>query len=143
MTENEIQRLRRKIYSEAGRTPHHRRMAFIHDKEGDIVHTHIYWLDEDTPVDDQNNAIINGKKFKVLSFRDTMMFYLQDLCDTTVRYINEIDNTIVWAGDTRGAIIDALDEINDLMRKIIKNMEIINDVDQTIHEWRICGRQDI
>lgn len=90
MTDYEIQCLRRKIQQELGfYPPHNKLMAFAYDEKGDLSGKCMYFLNEDDPVDEQNNAIINGKKYKVLSAHDSMILYLQDLYDNVVKNMRE------------------------------------------------------
>lgn len=118
MTDYEIQCLRKKIQNELGYNLHHRRIAFSYDEEGGLDVTCIYLLNEEEPIDEQNNAIINGKKYKVLSDRDLMMFYLQDLYDNTVEDIHKVE-------DTMEESVKALNRLNNLIKKINKNTEKI------------------
>lgn len=135
MTDYEIQCLRRKIQQELGfYLPHNRLMAFAYDEKGALSAKCMYSFNEDEPVDEQNNVIINGKKYKVLSVRDTVIFYLQDLYDNTVRDIHEVERKMREAEDTIKGIAKSLNRINDLIEKIGKNVGKINDLDQTLQD---------
>lgn len=135
MTEYEIQCLRRKIQKELGfHIPYDKRMAFTYDEEGGLNARYMYALEEDVPVDEQNNAIINGKKYKVLSDRDTIIFYLQDLYDNTVRDIHEVGSQMREAEDTIKGIVKSLNKIHDLIVEIDENMGKINDLDQALQD---------
>ena len=135
MTDYEIQCLRRKIQQELWfHIPHNRLMAFAYDEKGALSAKYIYSFNEDEPVDEQNNVIINGEKYKVLSVRDTVIFYLQDLYDNTVRDIHEVGRKMREAEDTIKGIAKSLNRINDLIEKIGKNVGKINDLDQTLQD---------
>lgn len=135
MTEYEIYCLRRKIQEELGvHIPHNRLVAFAYDEKGALNAKCMYLFNEDEPVDEQNNVIINGKKYKVLSIRDTMIFYLHDLYDNTVKDIHEVERKMREAEDTIKGIAKSLNRINDLIEEIGENMGKINDVDQALQD---------
>ena len=130
MTDYEIQCLRKKIQNELGYNLYHQRIAFACDEEGGLNATHIYYLNEEVPTDEQNNAIINGKKYKVLSARDSMMFYLQDLYDNTVEDMHKAEDKMEEVEDKMKETVESLNRLNNLIKKINKNMGKINDLDQ-------------
>lgn len=130
MTDYEIQCLRKKIQNELGYNLHHQRIAFTCDEEGGLNATRIYYLNEEVPIDEQNNAIINGKKYKVLSVRDSMMFYLQDLYDNTVEDMHKVEDEMRELKDKMKKTVKSLNRLNNLIKEINKNTGKINDVDQ-------------
>jgi methyl-accepting chemotaxis protein len=107
-------------------------MAFTYDEKGGLSGKCMYFLNEDEPVDEQNNAIINGKKYKVLSFRDSMVFYLQDLYDNTAKNIHEVEDKMQEVKDTMKETVKSLNGLNNLIKKINKNMGEINDLEQAL-----------
>lgn len=122
--------MRRKLQNNLGFNSQHHRIAFTYNEEGGLNATCIYYLNEEVPIDEQNNAIINGKKYKVLSVRDSMMFYLQDLYDNTVEDMHKVEDEMRELKDKMKKTVKSLNRLNNLIKEINKNTGKINDVDQ-------------